>query len=310
MKVKVTVAQTAPVFFNKEETLLKLEKIARTHSNSSDLLLFPESFVPGYPRGFSFGTKVGSRSEEGRQLYRSYFENSIDLSGNDRTRLEKLAKETSTYLIIGATEKVEKSGSLYCSMIYVSPHHGLLGVHRKIKPTGLERVIWAEADGSSLVTYDTSIGKLGGLICWENYMPLARQAMYNQGIEIYLAPTADSRESWTPSLQHIAMEGRCFVLGCNQYVNKSMYPETFQSYLGDMPEEICSGGSMIVDPYGKIIAGPIHGKEEFLKATLDLEHIIESKLDFDINGHYSRPDIFELDVRNQPEIRKENRLKA
>ena len=228
MKVKICLIQDFPVFFDKEATLRKVETLVAKHATAGcELIVFPESFVPGYPRGFGFGAKVGSRSDEGRKLYAEYAENSVDLKSEDRTRLEKLAKKHGTYLVIGITEKENHSGSLYCSMVYVSPSHGLLGVHRKIKPTGTERVIWSEAAGESLVSFDTKIGKLGGLICWENYMPLARMSMYQKGVEIYIAPTADSRASWTDTMKHIALEGRCFVLGCNQYFTKSMYPEKF-----------------------------------------------------------------------------------
>lgn len=174
MQVKVGVVQESPVFFDKEKTLNKLEALVKTYASQDyQLLVFPESFIPGYPRGFTFGTKVGSRSVEGRKQYARYYENSVDLDGPDLQRLEKISKDSQVYLIIGVTEKQGKNGSLYCSMIYISPTNGYLGVHRKIKPTAAERIVWAEADGSSLVTYDTKIGKLGGLICWENYMPLA-----------------------------------------------------------------------------------------------------------------------------------------
>jgi len=234
-----------------------------------------------------------------------YNDQSLDLTTNDRIRLEKIASNTSTYLVIGATEKVPSNGSLYCSMIYVSPKKGILGVHRKIKPTGQERVIWAEAGSESLVTFDTHIGRLGGLICWENYMPLARQAMYDKGVQLYIAPTADARKSWTASMQHIALEGRCFVLGCNQYFTRSMYPQELQNIVELKDEEICRGGSLIVSPLGEIIAGPVFGKEALIKATLDLNQITQSKLDFDPNGHYTRSDLFDFHVPDQPKTLKE-----
>lgn len=191
-------------------------------------------------------------------------------------------------------------------MIYISPTDGLLGVHRKIKPTGTERVIWSEAAGESLVTFDTKIGKLGGLICWENYMPLARMAMYQKGVEIYIAPTADSRASWTSTMKHIAMEGRCFVLGCNQYFTKSMYPEKYLPLVENEPEEMCEGGSVIVSPMGEVIAGPLFGTSGALIAELDLGKVTQSKLGFDVVGHYARNDIFQFNALNQPEILAEN----
>lgn len=306
MKVKVCLIQDSPVFFNKEKTLDRVEELTIKYSNQNcNLIVFPESFIPGYPRGFTFGANVGSRTDEGRKLYSEYYNNSISADGNEVKRLAKLSKLQSVYLVVGVTEKDENSGSLYCSIFYFSPTEGLMGVHRKIKPTGSERIIWGEAGGESLVTFDTKIGKIGGLICWENYMPLARMAMYKKGVEIYLAPTADSREEWTSTMKHIALEGRCYVLGCNQYFTKSMYPEKYQHLVKDEKEEICPGGSVIVSPLGKIIEGPLYGNSGALIADLDLEEIKLSKLDFDVIGHYSRNDIFDLHINKHPEIKKE-----
>lgn len=307
MKVKVCLIQDSPVFFNKDKTIEKVEALVTKYAKQGcELIVFPESFIPGYPRGFSFGAVVGSRTAQGRQLYADYYKNSVSLDGEDLKRLEELSTSQNVYLVIGITEKQETNGSLFCSMIYISPTQGLLGTHRKIKPTGSERIIWAEADGESLVTFKTDIGKLGGLICWENYMPLARMSMYQKGVEIYIAPTADSREEWTATMQHIALEGRCFVLGCNQYFTKSMYPESYRNMVETDNEDICPGGSVIVSPLGKVIAGPSFGKTDALIAELDLEDITLSKLDFDTIGHYSRPDIFDFNVKNQPEIKDED----
>lgn len=306
MKIKVCLIQDSPVFFDKEQSLLKVEKLTKAHAKEGvQLIVFPESFIPGYPRGFSFGAKIGSRTEAGRDLYLKYHNNSIDLQSNDLQRLEALSHAENIYLVIGVTEKEAHSGSLFCSMLYISPTHGLLGVHRKIKPTGTERLIWAEADGRSLVSFQTSIGRIGGLICWENYMPLARMAMYQKGVEIYVAPTADSRDVWTATMQHIALEGRCFVLGCNQYFTKSMYPLEYQNLVDQEPENMCRGGSIIVSPLGKVIAGPLFDQAGTLIAEIDLEEIIKSKLDFDPIGHYTRNDIFKLEVKDQPATKTE-----
>jgi nitrilase len=303
MKVKVCLIQDSPVFFELEKTLEKVESLVRTHAKQGcELIVFPESFIPGYPRGFSFGATIGRRTDEGRDLYAAYHQNSLDLQSDQLYRLEKLARSENVYLVIGVTEKQRANGSLFCSMLYISPTEGLLGVHRKIKPTGTERLIWSEADGQSLVAVDTKIGRLGGLICWENYMPLARMAMYQQGVEIYIAPTADARESWTASMQHIALEGRCFVLGCNQFFQKSMYPEQYQHWVKDEVENLCRGGSVIVSPLGKIIAGPLYDQQGALMAELDLAEIIPAKLDFDVIGHYARNDIFQFRALKQPEI--------
>ena len=306
MKVKVGVVQEHPVFFNKKGTIDKIETLLSENVKEAyDLMVFPESFIPGYPRGFTFGATIGKRSEEGRQLYAEYHKNSIDLEGDSLKRLEKLSKIYKTYLVIGVTERTASNGSLHCSMLYISPSNGLLGVHRKIKPTGTERVVWSEASGEDLVTFNTSIGKLGGLICWENYMPLARMAMYQKGIQIYIAPTADARESWVASMRHIALEGRCFVLGCNQFITKDMYPAEYQDLLREEEDMMCPGGSVIVSPGGEVMAGPLWNTNGILTAILDLEDIYRQKLDFDVNGHYSRKDIFEFRVKDQPPIQDE-----
>ncbi|MCO6497186.1 MAG: carbon-nitrogen hydrolase family protein [Chitinophagaceae bacterium] len=303
MKVNVAVVQDSPVFFDKEKTIDKVGELVKKYTSGKkiDLILFPETFIPGYPRGFSFGTNVGKRTLEGRELYGEYYQNSVDLESDDLKKLESTAKENNVYLFIGVTEKQSINGSLYCSVLYISPEKGLVAVHRKIKPTGAERVIWAEAGGESLITLDTKIGRIGGLICWENYMPLARMALYSQGVQIYLAPTADSRDSWVDTMKHIALEGRCFVLGSNQYFTKSMYPEKYQHLVAEEKEDMCRGGSIIVSPLGKVIAGPLFNEVGVLYAELDMDEIPMSKLDFDVIGHYTRKDIFNFSVNGQPE---------
>ena len=307
MRVKVGVIQDYPVFFDKKKTMDKVEMLVKKYVlEGCQLLVFPESFIPGYPRGFSFGAKIGSRTEQGRKLYAEYRENSIDLESTDLKKLENIAKSNNVYLIIGVTEKENANGSLFCAMLYISPTKGLLGVHRKIKPTGTERIVWSEASGKSLVTFKTKLGKLGGLICWENYMPLARMAMYRKGVEIYVAPTADSREEWVATMRHIALEGRCFVLSCNQYVTKSMYPDRFQNLVADEPEDFCRGGRVLITPLGTILAGPLLDQSGVLIAELDMKEIPKSKLDFDVIGHYARDDIFQYDAKDQPEIQKED----
>jgi nitrilase len=193
-------------------------------------------------------------------------------------------------------------GTLYCTLLYFGPDGTLLGKHRKLKPTAAERLIWGEGDGSTLTVLNTELGRIGGLICWENYMPLARMALYGKGVDIYLAPTADARERWQATLRHIALEGRCFVLGCNQYVTKSMYPADLEliKELENQPDVLCRGGSAIVSPSGEYLAGPLFDQEGILLADLDLAEIARGKFDFDVVGHYARPDVFQLIVNEQP----------
>ena len=174
----------------------------------------------------------------------------------------------------------------------------MTGKHRKLKPTGSERLIWAEGDGSTLTAVETPFGRLGGLICWENYMPLARSAMYRKGVTLYAAPTADSRDEWQATVRHVALEGRCFVFSCNQYVEKRMYPEDLEyiDELESLPEVMCPGGSCIVDPYGEYVAGPLYREEGMLIVDLDLDAAVRAAMDFDPSGHYTRPDVFRLEV--------------
>lgn len=181
------------------------------------------------------------------------------------------------------------------------PTGELLGKHRKLKPTGTERLIWGQGDGSTMPVFDTPYGKIGALICWENYMPLARAAMYEKGIQIYVAPTADARDTWEASMRHIALEGRCFVLSCNQYNTKDMYPEEIatREELAHLPNELNRGGSCVVNPLGNYIVEPVYGKEEVLYADIDLSLITEGHFDFDVTGHYGRPDVFQLVVNEK-----------
>ena len=185
-------------------------------------------------------------------------------------------------------DRVATGGTLYCTILYFGPDGALLGKHRKLKPTGSERLIWGEGDASTLTVLETPLGRLGGLICWENYMPQARLAMYAQGVELYVAPTADARDSWQATMRHIALEGRCFVLGCNQFVTKSMHPADLPCLdeLAAQPEVMCRGGSVIVGPLGDVLAGPLYDAEGILTADLDLGEIVRARLDFDVVGHY------------------------
>lgn len=302
--VTVAVVQAASVLFDRKKTIEKtLDLMAQVKNTKSLLALFPEAFIPAYPRGFSFGMKVGSRSEAGRSLYERYWNNAVEVPGPEVRQLGKAAKDHHLYLSIGVIEKESKGGrgTLYCTQLYFDPDGNLMGKHRKLKPTGSERLIWGEGDGSTLPVFSTDIGRIGGLTCWENYMPLARMAMYAKGVQIYLAPTADSRDTWQATVRHIACEGRCFVLGCNQYVSRDMVPPDLETIeeITDQAVDMCPGGSVIVSPFGEILAGPVYGSETILTADLDFSLITRAKLDFDVTGHYARPDIFQLIVNEK-----------
>lgn len=299
---RTAVVQASPVLFDRERTVEKAAGlILEAGKAGADLVLFPESFIPAYPRGFSYGFIVGSRTMEGRKDWKIYYDQSVPVPGEDTKRLGEAAREAGVWLCMGVTEREERSCTLYCTTLYFNPQGEIVGKHRKLKPTGTERLIWGDGHEGGIVTADTGFGTIGGLTCWENYMPLARAALYERGVGIYLAPTADNREEWQITVRHIALEGRCFVLGCNQYVTKSMYPDIFskksREELKAMPEELCPGGSCIIDPFGRYIAGPVWNREEMLIADLDLGLIALSRLDFDPAGHYARPDVLELTVR-------------
>lgn len=301
--VKVAVVQAAPVLFDRDATVEKACRlIAEAAATGAQLVLFPEAFVPAYPRGFNFGMVVGSRTPAGRQLWQRYWENAVVTPGPATERLGEAARQAGVHLAIGVIERDSQfsGGTLYCTLLYFGPDGRIIGKHRKLQPTGAERLIWGQGDGSTLSVLDTPLGKIGGLICWENYMPLARMALYGQGVQLYLAPTADARETWQATLRHIALEGRCFVLGCNQFVRRDMHPARNSvpgiEELAGQPEIMCRGGSAIVSPLGEVIAGPLYDQEGMLTADLDLSEIVRGKLDFDVVGHYARPDVLRLVV--------------
>ncbi|MGD9092887.1 MAG: carbon-nitrogen hydrolase family protein [Anaerolineales bacterium] len=299
--VKVAVVQAAPVLFNRQATVEKAcQIIHEAAENGAQLTLFPEAFIPAYPRGLSFGMVVGSRSAEGRHIWQLYWENAVEVPGLATEALSAAIREAEMYLAMGVIERDTQfsGGTLYCTLLYFGPNGDIIGKHRKLKPTAAERLIWGEGDGSTLTVLPTEIGKIGGLICWENYMPLARMAMYSKGVQLYLAPTADARDTWQATLRHIAYEGRCFVLGCNQFVTKEMYPSSLKDHheLADQPEIMCRGGSAIISPFGEVISGPLYDQEGILYANLDMSEIVRGKVDFDVVGHYARPDVFHLTI--------------
>ena len=294
---RVAVIQAAPALFDREATLAKVATLTtEAAAGGAQLVLFPEAFVPAYPRGLSFGVVVGSRSDEGRRLFARYHRNAVVVPSEATDQLGAAARAAGVWLAIGIIERDPIGGTLYCTLLYFGPDGALLGKHRTLKPTAAERLVWGEGDGSTLPVLATPFGRIGGLICWENYMPLARTALYTKGVEIYLAPTADARDLWQSTLQHIALEGRCFVLAANQYVTKSMYPRDLGpealTDLESAPEEMCRGGSAILSPLGEYLAPPLYGREGILYADLDPEALAGARFDFDAVGHYARPDVF------------------
>jgi nitrilase len=297
--VRAAVVQAAPIGFDPKATLEKAGELARkANAQGADLIVFPEAFLSAYPRGMDFDTVVGARSDRARELYLRYWNSAIDVPGEESTVLSQLSRSLQTHLVMGCIER--DGGTLYCSVLYFSPDEGLVGKHRKMMPTGSERLIWGFGDGSDLKVHETSIGNLGSAICWENYMPLLRMAMYQQNIQIWCAPTADARDSWVASMRHIAVEGRCFVLAANQYATRADYPDDYESVFGDDPESVlCRGASCIVDPFGNLLAGPYTDGETVLQADLDLRDTVRGKYDLDVAGHYSRHEVFRLSIMTQ-----------
>src|ERR1700687_4715225 len=295
-RFKVAVVQAAPVVFDRERTLKKVQALSEEAARQgARLVVFPEAFVSAYPRGLDFGAVVGSRTEAGREQYRRYWESSVDFPAPAVQRLGRIARSSKIYLVIGVVER--DRGTLYCTVLFFSPEGTYLGKHRKIMPTASERLVWGFGDGSTMPVFDTPLGKIGAVICWENYLPLMRAAMYAKGIELYCAPTADPRDSWIASMRHIAVEGRCFVLACNQFNRRSDFPPDYRSPFGDDPDTVVTrGGSCIVDPFGSFLAGPNTSDEVILTAEIDRAQIVRGKFDLDVVGHYARPDIFHLQL--------------
>lgn len=303
--VKVAAVQAAPVFFDVEGAVERVCTLtAETAAAGARLIVFPEAYVGGYPWGLAFGTAVGGRTEAGRRTWERYWRSAVDVPGPHTERLGRAAQEAGVYLAVGVIERdtTFSGGTLFCTLLYFGPDGRLLGKHRKLKPTAAERLIWGEGDGSTLPVVSTPFGRVGGLICWENYMPLARMAMYGKGVDLYLAPTADARPRWQATLTHIALEGRCFVVGCNQYVTRDMYPADLEiaDELRSWPEVLCRGGSAIYGPLGECLAEPLYDREGVVSAELDLPAVPRSRFDFDVTGHYARPDVFRLQVDERP----------
>ncbi len=299
-KFTVAVVQDSSVVFDRKKTVKKIARLtAEASKTGAKLVLFPEAFVSGYPTGLDFGARMGSRSPEGMEDFRRYHESALDLAGPDSAAIGAAARENDLHLVVGVIER--DGGTLYCTACFWGPDGQLIGKHRKLMPTAMERLVWGYGDGSTLTVADTPLGRLGAVICWENYMPLLRTAMYSKGVQIYLAPTADSRDTWLPTMQHVAREGGCFVLSTCQYLTRGDCPEDYNAFQGDDPETVLMrGGSSIVSPTGEVLAGPNFEGPAILSAEIDLDEIVRAKYAFDVVGHYARPDVFRLHVNGRP----------
>ena len=294
----VAAVQMSPAFLDRDATVDRAcQAIVDAAARGARLIVFPEAIVPGYP--LWVWSVAAGQTQELRALYAELVDQSVSVPGPAVERLCSAARDAGVYVAIGVNERnVEASGtSLFNSLLFIGDDGQVLGVHRKLIPTAGERLVHAQGDGSSLTAYDTSLGRLGGLICWENYMPLARQALYNAGVHIYVAPTWDRGEPWLSTLRHVAKEGRVYVIGCCSAMRLTDLPDRLAFKTGVSVSAtgwVNPGDSVIVDPDGKVLAGPLHEQQDILFAEIDPQRIIGPRWQLDVAGHYSRPDVLEL----------------
>jgi nitrilase len=299
-RVRVAVVQAGAVPFDTAACVDKAVRlIGDAATGGAKVILFPEAFIPGYPKGQNYGLVVGARDPAGREEFRLYLDAAIDVPGPETLKLGEAAAAHGAFVVIGVIER--DGGTCYCTVLFFAADGRLAGKHRKLMPTALERMIWGFGDGSTLTAVDSPYGRIGSVICWENYMPMLRMAMYAKQVALYCAPTADDRDTWLPSMRHVALEGRCFVLTACQFLRKRDFPASVRISLGDAPDAVLMrGGSAIVSPLGQVLAGPHFDGETILTADLDLDDIGRGKFDFDVAGHYSRPAVFQVIVNEAP----------
>lgn len=296
--VKAAIVQTGSQLFDTEATLDRMQDwVQRAQDEAAGLIVFPEAFVGGYPKGHDFGARVGSRTPDGRDWFARYFDSAIDVPGPACERMGEMARTANAWLVTGVIERA--GGTLYCSVLTFAPDGRLANRRRKLMPTAMERLIWGFGDGSTLEATPTPFGPMSALICWENFMPLARSAFYAQQPVIHCAPTVDDRETWLSLMRTIALEGRCFVLSANHYFTRSQCPDDYNPVQGDDPSTVLiNGGSCIISPLGDVLCEPVFGRDALVVAELDLADVARGKFDFDASGHYGRPDVFELQVNH------------
>jgi nitrilase len=290
--VRVACAQVEPVIFDREATLDKLASVAAdVAAKGARLVLFPETFVPVYPSS-RWARALAVWGEGGKELWARLARAAVTVPSAETRRIGAVANEHALVLAVGVNEL--DRGTLYNTLLVFTSDGELAVKHRKLMPTNHERMVWGLGDGGGLEAIDTGFGRVGGLICWENYMPLARAALYESGVEIYLAPTADDSESWLESARHIAREARAFVLSCCVFQRASSYPDDVPIAEGD--DLLGRGGSAIVGPNGEYLAGPLWDEEGIVVADLDPALLYAERQRFDPAGHYSRPDVLRLQV--------------
>ena len=295
---KIALIQAEPILFDKDACLAKaLTLIEEAAEQNAELIVFPELFIPGYPIGMNFGFSMGKRTEAGREDWMRYYNASLIAGGPEFEAMSQAAIKAGAYISMGFSERDAIKGTLYNSNVIFEPD-GSYKVHRKLKPTGTERVVWGDADKDYFPITETPWGPMGSLICWESYMPLARVALYQKGVTIYISPNTNDNPEWQATIQHIAIEGKCYFINADMLVRKSSYPSDLltASDIKDLPDMVCRGGSCIIDPYGHYATQPVWDEETVIYADLDMRLPVSCKMEHDAVGHYARPDVLELIV--------------
>lgn len=298
---KVALIQAEPVMFDKRASLEKVLKyIDAAMQQQPDLIVFPELFIPGYPIGMNFGFSMGKRTAAGREDWKKYYDASVVAGDMEFQALAEAARKAGTYVSLGFSERDAVSGTLYNSNVIFEPDR-TYKIHRKLKPTGAERNVWGDANKDYFPVTETPWGPIGSMICWESYMPLARVALYQKGITIYISPNTNDNPEWQATIQHIAIEGKCYFINADMIVRKSSYPSNLNESetISQQPEMVCRGGSCIVDPYGHYVTEPVWDQESIIYAELDMSLPAACKMEHDAVGHYARPDVLELIVNER-----------
>lgn len=300
-RCRLALVQAEPVMFDKAASLRKaLSLIEEAASNGAELIVFPELFIPGYPIGMNFGFSMGKRTEAGRADWSRYCDASVVAGEEEFRQLSESAVKSGAYISLGFSERDAVIGTLYNSNVIFEPD-GSFKIHRKLKPTGSERVVWGDANQGYFPITDTPWGPVGSLICWESYMPLARVALYQKGITIYLSPNTNDNPEWQSTIRHIAIEGKCYFINADMIVRRSSYPDDLheQEAIHRLPDMVCRGGSCVIDPFGHALADPVWDEETIIYSDLDMTLPVKCKMEHDAVGHYARPDVLSLTVNDR-----------
>jgi len=303
---KLAIVQKSPALLDKRKTIeIAVDTVDEAAAMGADLIVFTEAFIPGYP-AWVWRLRPGGDWNLSQELHERLLQNAVNIDSDDLTPLFHAANRNRVTIVCGLEERDNGTSraTLYNSVVVIGPEGNLLNHHRKLMPTNPERMVWGFGDASGLKVVDTVVGRIGTLLCWENFMPLARYAMYSQGIEIYIAPTYDSGDDWIESLRYIAREGCCWVVGCGNLLRGSDFPENFpgkEMLYPDANEWVNPGDSVVIAPGGEMVAGPLRQEEGILYCDIDPSKVGIARRAFDVVGHYSRPDIFELHVDTRPQ---------